>query len=1189
MHNAAPSPAVTTSTSSRLGEDLPTRPQVQRATTSDILEYYNSPEASTGYSASDMAQLRTSQQHSSSQSKSPDSREEPSNQVSAEQDQDQASRSKAGSIRLVPSKKTQTSPLDVRRRPALHHADSIDIVAENRRIAIIERDVSPVPSDLPLTTSTSSTKIIPSPPPKRGVDHMRLALVSPPDSAPLTSSPQSSPPSAATFAHSKLSRSRAEDARVFPPTQATNSPQYYMSREARHGRSSSDGVSPLGFQSVRTPITGNLSSTVEGVSKTSREAGAASTARTVRDPVPERRNLDQHRDRPSSGSDYGDDSTTPQRGKPPKDSPLYKPGSQTFHTQTNTSSKPHPSTSPRSATTSGMHIPLPVASSAFGLSRGQTPMLTPAIGDTKPIDLKVAAPVVTDINSDLADLWLAANPDGEAEAGGSAMGSPMTALTTTTDSSLQQTFSPISQHSSTTSPLQLRGKREPARDASLPSPPRRINVNMLSPSISPVCPPRPQRQASPVKTNSSTSLRQDDASSTSSISSQKASDDPTHRQKNNIHLSAEASDSKYSLSKLSDDESASEYSRDAPSKSVPSSLSKSGSIHIREGAFPPNSVFLDRLKTDNSPAQVSQNSSDWDMETPTKRTNLVTMFDQASKELHQKAERHADQSLKVTGPPRTSSKQHHGHMPNEDPSTQTRPLTAESQEDEDAPILFRSSSLRPNLPPKDSSRTIKPQRSNVFDGDGKMTYEEFLTESPRTSAENQRVYAQSDLGHGPPPSGRRYLKGSIAFKAKGPLATSGTLRSGRSKAATKPRSMWPSAMSFADVISETTVLARAIGYATKFNELATEDCGLGDWIDEIVNRARPPVMTTEGPVPVGPPHSRLVSGSSATSDMTFPIRPGAHKVVDLLAGDVEMSSSEVPSTLPYPSLALRQHMTGSQIAIPPSPSTKSSISSVVKNGPASLFATLGRKASMRPKGSQSATETREKEPRSTPRKLVSSRSPALRANDTPSHPTPPTMSSSLPAVGPSLPGGPRAPRPKRASTMMISAPRPIISNPIPIISAPVTAHPTSTEFDRDTDLSDFSNLPPITPYNLTTVPRAPEGPRPLGKVTRTPSFPGSARVSSGGNLRSTASFRPSAPPSEAPKSTVGHAMTEVPSRSPPMEHTREFKQSLDMLCDIMPNVARETLAVYLAKADGLNMVAIGRYLEDERQGKILKA
>jgi hypothetical protein len=43
-------------------------------------------------------------------------------------------------------------------------------------------------------------------------------------------------------------------------------------------------------------------------------------------------------------------------------------------------------------------------------------------------------------------------------------------------------------------------------------------------------------------------------------------------------------------------------------------------------------------------------------------------------------------------------------------------------------------------------------------------------------------------------------------------------------------------MSFPDVLSEPTPIARALGYAAKLAELSTEDCGLGDWIDQVLSR-----------------------------------------------------------------------------------------------------------------------------------------------------------------------------------------------------------------------------------------------------------------------------------------------------------------------------------------------------------------
>ena len=47
----------------------------------------------------------------------------------------------------------------------------------------------------------------------------------------------------------------------------------------------------------------------------------------------------------------------------------------------------------------------------------------------------------------------------------------------------------------------------------------------------------------------------------------------------------------------------------------------------------------------------------------------------------------------------------------------------------------------------------------------------------------------------------------------------------------KEKNSWPSAMSFGDVLSESTAGDRALGYAGKINELANEDCGLKDWIE----------------------------------------------------------------------------------------------------------------------------------------------------------------------------------------------------------------------------------------------------------------------------------------------------------------------------------------------------------------------
>jgi hypothetical protein len=148
------------------------------------------------------------------------------------------------------------------------------------------------------------------------------------------------------------------------------------------------------------------------------------------------------------------------------------------------------------------------------------------------------------------------------------------------------------------------------------------------------------------------------------------------------------------------------------------------------------------------------------------------------------------------------------------------------------------SSIHPGIPPKEVENQFSSFTWEGGDVPSRDSPPESSPDSPTDSTTAHRIYPHSHLGHGPPPSGRTCgAKGPSAFKAKGPLATSGTLRTVRSKRPIdNPPSMWPAAMSFADVLSEPTPLARSIGYATKINELSREDCGLGAWIEAVLNK-----------------------------------------------------------------------------------------------------------------------------------------------------------------------------------------------------------------------------------------------------------------------------------------------------------------------------------------------------------------
>lgn len=265
------------------------------------------------------------------------------------------------------------------------------------------------------------------------------------------------------------------------------------------------------------------------------------------------------------------------------------------------------------------------------------------------------------------------------------------------------------------------------------------------------------------------------------------------------------------------------YSAAAPT----SSLSKNGSIHIREGAFPANSVFLERLKTDVDTEQLES-----EMKTPTNHNKLANMFTS-----------HSVQDIPSTYISTrkgsvASSKGSHGRSSNELHSRKTRPHTAETPRNNKIEAIFGDLSIRPGVRSKEVENQFNGFTWEGSDAPSGESPSEPSPDSPTDSTTAHRTYPHSHLGHGPPPSGRiNAAKGPSIFKAKGPLATYGTVRTARSRnPPTNPPSMWPAAMSFADVLSEPTPLSRSLGYAMKINELSREDCGLGAWIEAVLNK-----------------------------------------------------------------------------------------------------------------------------------------------------------------------------------------------------------------------------------------------------------------------------------------------------------------------------------------------------------------
>ena len=59
----------------------------------------------------------------------------------------------------------------------------------------------------------------------------------------------------------------------------------------------------------------------------------------------------------------------------------------------------------------------------------------------------------------------------------------------------------------------------------------------------------------------------------------------------------------------------------------------------------------------------------------------------------------------------------------------------------------------------------------------------------------------------------------------------------------------------------------------------------------------------------------------------------------------------------------------------------------------------------------------------------------------------------------------------------------------------------------------------------------------------------------------------------------------VPQSSP---ETKNFEIQLSRLADILPTARKDILAGYLTRAGGQEMLALGRYLDDEKTGLLPK-
>ncbi|OBZ71787.1 hypothetical protein A0H81_08271 [Grifola frondosa] len=233
----------------------------------------------------------------------------------------------------------------------------------------------------------------------------------------------------------------------------------------------------------------------------------------------------------------------------------------------------------------------------------------------------------------------------------------------------------------------------------------------------------------------------------------------------------------------------------------------------------------------------------------------------------------------------------------------------------------------------------------------------------------------------------------------------------RSRVSYRPKILcaWPDAMNCQDVVAGRSALERSLGYARKINELAMYDCGLGDWVVAYKGAG---MRTTQTPRQILPPsvlsahapQPRHTSHGSMASEATFPTRPDAYTATNLSSQTIDVPSPHTP-----PLLSHTHHY-------PPPPALAQRLPLGTKS--TGFFASISRKTSLR----------KEKGPLSppSPGKVLSKRLPGRTSPNV-------ALRSVQVTSPPTIPGGPRAPpgRVQRSKTFSISASPPRALKPDP--------------------------------------------------------------------------------------------------------------------------------------------------------------
>jgi len=255
----------------------------------------------------------------------------------------------------------------------------------------------------------------------------------------------------------------------------------------------------------------------------------------------------------------------------------------------------------------------------------------------------------------------------------------------------------------------------------------------------------------------------------------------------------------------------------SPSNSIENTT---GSVHIREGAFPHRSVFLDQLRDNkDSPYSNLDGSSRGQLTSGKDRNISLNTFTPPSATSTSKI------MLNLTPVVEAAFE-----LPQPNPPTPGLEYYNPDLLDAARPSL----DIGPTPPTKDGE--FDQQFSQGILTVPSTGYREHSPSPPPGFVQSTTSLSNSsNLGHG-----NRGISPTV-FKAKG-LALARNLRKKKSTVTlSKPLASWPPSMSFHDVLAEETSLARARGYAMKLAELLTEDCGLGEWIEMVKakNRKQP--------------------------------------------------------------------------------------------------------------------------------------------------------------------------------------------------------------------------------------------------------------------------------------------------------------------------------------------------------------